>query len=154
MTETKKLYHSISEVSQRLGVKPHVLRYWESQFRWLRPKKNRAGNRSYQEKDLALLEQIRELLYDRRFTIEGARQELDRRRQAPGPGGETGPEVSPGAAAVPVSRAGESPSPPRSAASLASASPGPGSAAETQARRLRDVRTELRGLKEWLESRP
>jgi len=86
MTETKKLYHSISEVSTRLGVKPHVLRYWETQFRWLRPKKNRAGNRSYQEKDLLLLDQIRELLYDRRFTIEGARKELERRRKEPGPG--------------------------------------------------------------------
>ncbi|MEZ4650621.1 MAG: MerR family transcriptional regulator [Candidatus Eisenbacteria bacterium] len=85
MTETKKLYYSISEVSKRLGVKPHVLRYWETQFRWLRPKKNRAGNRSYQEKDLFLLEQIRELLYDRRFTIEGARKEIDRIRAGGAP---------------------------------------------------------------------
>ncbi len=81
MVEKKKLYYSISEVSQRLDVKPHVLRYWESQFRMLRPKKNRAGNRSYRDKDLEILEQIKELLYDRRFTIEGARKELQDRRK-------------------------------------------------------------------------
>ena len=92
MTETKKLYYSISEVSKRLGVKPHVLRYWETQFRWLRPKKNRAGNRSYQEKDLVLLEQIRELLYDRRFTIEGARKEIDRIRAGGAPSTGMSPE--------------------------------------------------------------
>ena len=77
MTETrKKLYHSISEVSELLDVKPHVLRYWETQFRTLRPKKNRAGNRMYREKDLNLLDRIKTLLYTKKFTIAGAKKAL------------------------------------------------------------------------------
>jgi DNA-binding transcriptional MerR regulator len=79
-----KLYRSISEVSEMLGVKPHVLRYWETQFGMLRPKKNRAGNRMYRPDELKLLYRIKELLYDRRYTIEGARKTLlDERREAP-----------------------------------------------------------------------
>ena len=79
-----KLYRSISEVSEMLDVKPHVLRYWETQFGMLRPKKNRAGNRVYRPEDLKVLFRIRELLYDRRFTIEGARKKiLDERRESP-----------------------------------------------------------------------
>ena len=79
-----KLYRSISEVSELLDVKPHVLRYWETQFSMLRPKKNRAGNRIYRPEDLKLLYRIRELLYDRRFTIEGARKRLlGERRETP-----------------------------------------------------------------------
>ncbi len=84
-TETEgKLYRSISEVSEMLDVKPHVLRYWETQFSMLRPKKNRAGNRMYRPDELKLLYRIKELLYDRRYTIEGARKTLlDERREAP-----------------------------------------------------------------------
>ena len=71
-----KLYRSISEVSELVGVKPHVLRYWETQFSMLRPKKNRAGNRMYRPEEVRLLMQIKELLYARRFTIAGARRRL------------------------------------------------------------------------------
>jgi DNA-binding transcriptional MerR regulator len=71
-----KMYRSISEVSEEIGVKPHVLRYWETQFPTLRPRKNRAGNRMYRPEELELLGRIKELLYDRRFTIEGARRHL------------------------------------------------------------------------------
>ena len=71
-----KLYRSISEVSEMLGVKPHVLRYWETQFSMLRPRKNRAGNRMYRPEELKLLSRIKELLYERRFTIAGARRKL------------------------------------------------------------------------------
>jgi len=79
-----KLYRSISEVSEMVGVKPHVLRYWESQFSMLRPKKNRAGNRMYRPDEIKLLIQIKELLYQRRFTIAGARRRLlDERKEAP-----------------------------------------------------------------------
>jgi DNA-binding transcriptional MerR regulator len=78
-----KLYRSISEVSDMLDVKPHVLRYWETQFSVLRPRKNRAGNRVYRPEDLKTLFRIRELLYERRFTIEGARKKLlDERRES------------------------------------------------------------------------
>ncbi|HKA24003.1 MAG TPA: MerR family transcriptional regulator [Candidatus Eisenbacteria bacterium] len=71
-----KLYRSIREVSAELGVKPHVLRYWETQFPSLHPKKNRAGNRIYRPEEIVLLGRIKELLYARRFTIEGARKLL------------------------------------------------------------------------------
>lgn len=76
-----KLYRSISEVSEMLGVKAHVLRYWETQFSMLRPKKNRAGNRMYRPEDVRLVLRIKELLYQRRFTIAGARRTmLDERK--------------------------------------------------------------------------
>ena len=71
-----KLYRSISEVSELVGVKPHVLRYWETQFGMLRPRKNRAGNRMYRPEELRTLQRIKELLYERRFTIAGARRKL------------------------------------------------------------------------------
>lgn len=77
-----KLYRSISEVSDMLGVKPHVLRYWETQFSMLRPKKNRAGNRMYRPDEVKLLIRIKELLYERRYTIAGARRTLlDERKE-------------------------------------------------------------------------
>ena len=80
----RKLYRPISEVSDMVGVKPHVLRYWETQFSMLRPKKNRAGNRMYRPEEIKLLLQIKELLYARRFTIAGARRRLlDDRKEAP-----------------------------------------------------------------------
>jgi len=80
-----KLYRSISEVSDMLSVKPHVLRYWETQFSMLRPKKNRAGNRMYRPEEVRLLMRIKELLYDRRYTIAGARRTLldDRKLDEP-----------------------------------------------------------------------
>ena len=82
-----KLYHSIGEVSAALDVKAHVVRYWETQFAMLRPKKNRAGNRMYRPEDIELLKRIKELLYTRRFTIEGARQRLTEDKKAGAAGG-------------------------------------------------------------------
>src|SRR5437899_12266563 len=80
-----KLYRSISEVSDMLAVKPHVLRYWETQFSMLRPRKNRAGNRMYRPEEVRLLLRIKELLYARRYTIAGARRTLldDRKLDEP-----------------------------------------------------------------------
>jgi len=79
-----KLYRSISEVSDLVGVKPHVLRYWETQFSMLRPKKNRAGNRMYRPDEVKMLLSIKELLYARRFTIAGAKRRLlDERKDGP-----------------------------------------------------------------------
>jgi DNA-binding transcriptional MerR regulator len=82
-----KLYRPISEVAEVVGVKPHVLRYWETQFSMLRPKKNRAGNRMYRPDEVKLLFRIKELLYERRFTIAGAKRHLldQRRESAPEP---------------------------------------------------------------------
>ena len=78
-----KLYRSISEVAELVGVKQHVLRYWETQFSMLRPRKNRAGNRMYRPDEVKLLLRIRELLYGRRYTIAGARRTLlDERKES------------------------------------------------------------------------
>jgi DNA-binding transcriptional MerR regulator len=94
-----RLYRSISEVSELVDVKPHVLRYWETQFSMLRPRKNRAGNRMYRPEDVQMLLRIKELLYARRFTIEGARKRLLEERRTAAP-----PQVE-----IPLERA---PSPP------------------------------------------
>jgi DNA-binding transcriptional MerR regulator len=73
---TGKLYYSISEVSDLVGVKPHVLRYWETQFKMLRPRKGRGGSRMYRKRDIEVLFDIKQLLYDQRFTIAGARRKI------------------------------------------------------------------------------
>jgi DNA-binding transcriptional MerR regulator len=75
----RKLYYSISEVSELTGLAPHVLRYWESEFEQLHPKKNRAGNRVYTDEDLEMLRRIHSLLKDDKYTLEGARQALKER---------------------------------------------------------------------------
>jgi len=71
-----RLYYSISEVSEMIGVKPHVLRYWETQFKMLRPKKGRGGARMYRKRDVEILFEVKQLLYENRFTIAGARRKL------------------------------------------------------------------------------
>lgn len=75
--QLKKLYYSISEAADLTGVPAHVLRYWESEFPQLHPKKGRGGNRLYTENDLALLSKIQNLLHSKKFTIAGARKQLD-----------------------------------------------------------------------------
>ncbi len=77
-----KLYYSISEVSEITGIKSYVLRFWEKEFSDLKPKKNRAGNRTYQLKDIELVNRIKNLLYEEGFTIEGARSQLKEFRHA------------------------------------------------------------------------
>jgi DNA-binding transcriptional MerR regulator len=72
----EKLYYSIREVSDFTGVKAHVLRYWEQEFPTLRPRKNRAGNRSYRRRDIQEIVTIRKLLYEDGFKIDGARKLL------------------------------------------------------------------------------
>ena len=85
----EKLYFRIGEVSEILGVEPYVLRYWETEFPSLSPKKARSGHRLFRRKDVELLLQIKHLLYEKRFTIEGARQTLQleakRSRTKPAP---------------------------------------------------------------------
>ena len=71
-----KLYFKIGDVSEILGVEPYVLRYWETEFSQLSPKKSGTGHRLYRRKDVELLLRIKHLLYEKRFTIEGARQSL------------------------------------------------------------------------------
>lgn len=72
----KKLYYSISEVSEITDLKPYVLRYWETEFKQLAPPKNRAGNRTYRQKDIDLILKLKRLLHQEKFTIEGARKQL------------------------------------------------------------------------------
>jgi DNA-binding transcriptional MerR regulator len=80
-----KLYFKIGEVSELLGVEPYVLRYWETEFAVLSPKKSGTGQRLYRRKDVELLLRIKHLLYEKRFTIEGARQSLHAEAKAPKP---------------------------------------------------------------------
>ena len=80
-----KLYFKIGEVSELLGVEAYVLRYWETEFPVLSPKKSGTGHRLYRRKDVELLLRIKHLLYDQRFTIEGARQSLHSEARAPKP---------------------------------------------------------------------
>ncbi len=72
----KKAYYSIGEVCDLTGLKAHVLRYWETQFELLHPTKNRAGNRVFRPKEIELILLVKHLLYEQKFTIDGARQRL------------------------------------------------------------------------------
>lgn len=71
-----KLYFRIGEVSDIVGVKPYVLRYWETEFPDIRPSKSKSGQRLYKRRDVEMLLMVKELLYDKRFTIDGAKQRL------------------------------------------------------------------------------
>ena len=76
-----KLCFRIGEVAKLAGVKPHVLRFWEAEFRGLGPKKSGTGHRVYRRKDVAFVLEIKRLLYEKRFTIEGARKYLESQRK-------------------------------------------------------------------------
>ncbi|NQU67682.1 MAG: MerR family transcriptional regulator [Candidatus Marinimicrobia bacterium] len=78
-----KLYYSISEVSKIVELEQYVLRYWETEFTHLKPKKNRAGNRVYKSSDIELIKKIKNLLYDKKFTIAGAIQFLKDEAKSP-----------------------------------------------------------------------
>jgi DNA-binding transcriptional MerR regulator len=83
-----KLYFRIGEVAKLAGIKPYVLRFWESEFSGLGPKKSGTGHRLYRRKDVELVLEIKRLLYEKRFTIEGARKMLEarpKRESAPKP---------------------------------------------------------------------
>ncbi|MGH9667946.1 MAG: MerR family transcriptional regulator [Bryobacteraceae bacterium] len=77
-----KLYFRIGEVSRLAGVPAYVLRYWESEFSGLGPKKSGKGHRLYRRKDVELVLEIKRLLYEKRYTIEGARRFLDSRTKS------------------------------------------------------------------------
>jgi len=79
-----KIYYSISEVAEMVGEEAYVLRFWEKEFSQIKPKKNRAGNRIYQQGDIERVMQIKRLLHEDGYTIEGARSLL--RRDGPGSG--------------------------------------------------------------------
>jgi DNA-binding transcriptional MerR regulator len=75
-------FFSIGDVCALTDLKPHVLRYWESQFRFLSPAKNRSGNRVYQRREIELIMLVKHLLYTEKYTIDGARQRLDEHRRS------------------------------------------------------------------------
>lgn len=77
----RKEYYSISEVCDLVGLRPHVLRYWETQFPVLNPSKNRSGNRVYQRKEIRLILLVKNLLYEEKYTVEGAKQKLEQLRK-------------------------------------------------------------------------
>jgi len=70
-------FFSIGDVCTLTDLKPHVLRYWESQFKFLHPAKNRSGNRVYQRREIELIMLVKQLLYTEKYTIDGARQKID-----------------------------------------------------------------------------
>ncbi len=74
----QKLYYSISEVSDMIDEEQHILRYWEKEFEQLNPKKNRAGNRIYSEKDISILKIIKNLLREEKLSLKGAKENLNR----------------------------------------------------------------------------
>ncbi len=74
-------FFAIGDVCQLTDLKPHVLRYWESQFRFLNPAKNRSGNRVYQRREIELILLVKHLLYDEKYTIEGARRRIEEYRR-------------------------------------------------------------------------
>ncbi len=71
-----KKYYSIADVGNVTGLKPHVLRFWESEFSQLSPRKNRGGNRTYRVEDIRIIHLIKHLLYTEKYTIAGAREKL------------------------------------------------------------------------------
>lgn len=80
-----KLFFRIGEVSQLVGVKEYVLRYWESEFPALSPRKSSSGQRMFRRKDVELLLRIKHLLYSQKFTIEGARKALQEKSKSAAP---------------------------------------------------------------------
>jgi DNA-binding transcriptional MerR regulator len=82
--EPVKEFFSIGGVCELTELKPHVLRYWESQFKFLSPAKNRSGNRVYQRREIEMVMLVKQLLYAEKYTIEGARQKLDEFRKSGG----------------------------------------------------------------------
>jgi DNA-binding transcriptional MerR regulator len=80
-----KRYFKIGEVCELAGLKPHVLRYWESEFKELKPPKGRSSHRLYRRQDVEAVLQIKELLYQKRFTIAGAKLALKEAGRRPSP---------------------------------------------------------------------
>ena len=78
-----KLFFKIGEVANIINVEQHVLRYWEDEFDILKPGKNRSGQRMYQKKDVALIAEIKQLLYTEKYTLAGAKQRLKKRSKNP-----------------------------------------------------------------------
>jgi DNA-binding transcriptional MerR regulator len=79
----KKFYYTIGEVSNLLDIKPYVIRYWETEFHQLKPRKENGRNRQFTEEHIELLKRIKDMLYNQKFTIDGARQKLKQIKKTP-----------------------------------------------------------------------
>ncbi len=97
-----KLYFRIGDVARLAGIKPYVLRFWETEFPSLGPKKSGTGHRLYRRKDVQLVFDIKQLLYEKRFTIEGARKHLEARAKAEPAATATGKRAKAAAAKKPA----------------------------------------------------
>ena len=80
MNKIQKIYYSIREVSEQTEVEPHVLRFWEKEFSMLRPKRGRSRSRAYRERDIRIVLAIKDLLYNQKYTIQGAAEQLKKDR--------------------------------------------------------------------------
>ena len=80
MNKIKKIYYSIREVSEQTEVEPHVLRFWEKEFSMLRPKRGKSRSRAYRERDIKIVLAIKDLLYNQKYTIQGAAEQLKKDR--------------------------------------------------------------------------
>jgi DNA-binding transcriptional MerR regulator len=89
-----KLYYRIGEVAEIVGVEPHVLRYWETEFRSIRPQKSRKGQRIYSRRDVDKLLKVKDLLYSHGFTIAGARKRMREAGDEPRPSSERDREAA------------------------------------------------------------
>jgi DNA-binding transcriptional MerR regulator len=89
-----KLYYRIGEVAEIVGVEPHVLRYWETEFRSIRPSKSAKGQRVYSRRDVEKLMKVKDLLYSHGFTIAGARKRLRQTNDEPTPAPAPAPPVA------------------------------------------------------------
>jgi DNA-binding transcriptional MerR regulator len=143
---TVKLYYRIGEVAGIVGVEPHVLRYWETEFPSIRPQKSRSGQRVYSRRDVDKLLRVKELLYAQRFTIAGARQRLREPASAvsvvPVPSGSEGSEGAVSSVPSTVSVSASAPSP-----------DGRSSAAQSLRTTLLGVRGDVSRLLEALNNR-
>jgi DNA-binding transcriptional MerR regulator len=132
-----KLYFRIGDVARLAGIKPYVLRFWETEFPGLGPKKSGTGHRLYRRKDVEMVLEIKRLLYEQRFTIEGARKHL-----------ETRPKTDPSAASTKTpKRRSAKPAvtaPPKGQADLFGASP-------EMSEMLDKIRKELRDIVQFLK---
>ncbi|MCX7726693.1 MAG: MerR family transcriptional regulator [Chitinispirillaceae bacterium] len=90
--QSTRIYYSIGEVCKITDLEPYVLRYWETEFPQLRPKKSRGGNRAYREKDIDIIKYIKHLLYEEEYTISGAKKKLSQFLQARDGGEKTTPK--------------------------------------------------------------
>ena len=148
-----KLYYRIGEVSQIVGVEPHVLRYWETEFRTIRPQKSRKGQRIYSRRDVDKLLKVKDLLYTHGFTIAGARRRL--REGGTEPESAAAPALvapSPGESALPA-LADAASALPRAIAPVEATAPAAVERLPARARgSLLELRDEIRGMLSELET--